>query len=207
VDVSAIKAVAFDCDGVLFDSRQANRNYYDQILNHVGLPNMSDDQFAFAHMHTVDETVTYLIRDPQKLAAADEYRKKVSYIPFIRHMVVEPYLHDLLTRLRPDYKTAIATNRTNTMQRVLDEHRLASQFDFVVTAQDVRHPKPHPECLLAVLAHFGLDPHEMVYIGDSELDAQASWRAGVPFIAFANETLAADVYVDRLDQVARLLNV
>jgi len=155
----------------------------------------------------VDETLAHLIRDPETLAAADDYRRKASYFPFIRHMVVEPYLHGLLSQLRPEYKTAIATNRTNTMERVLNEHRLSSYFDFVVTAQDVQYPKPHPECLLAVLKHFGLESHEMIYIGDSELDALASRRAGVPFIAFGNNALAADEYVDRLDQVARLLNL
>ena len=207
VDTAAIRVVVFDCDGVLFDSGQANRNYYDQILEHVGLPRMNDAQFAYAHMHTADETVAFLITDPEKKAAADAYRQHASYIPFIRFMVVEPCLHDLLARMRPTYRTAIATNRTNTMDRVLSEHRLTSHFDFVVTAGDVRYPKPHPECLLAVLSHFELTPREMIYIGDSELDAQASGSAGVPFIAYANKSLTADAHVDRLDQVADLLNL
>jgi phosphoglycolate phosphatase-like HAD superfamily hydrolase len=47
----------------------------------------------------------------------------------------------------------------------------------------------------------------MVYIGDSELDAIAARRAGVPFIAYANNALEADFYIDRLSQVADLLNL
>jgi len=31
---SNISAVIFDCDGVMFDSRQANINFYNHILSH-----------------------------------------------------------------------------------------------------------------------------------------------------------------------------
>lgn len=207
MNTSSVKVVAFDCDGVLFDSTLANRSYYNHILSRFGLPEMNDAQFAYVHMHTADESIAHLIADPEIFAAANQYRKKLSYLPFIRHMVVEPHLHDLLAVLRPAYKTAIATNRTDTMDRVLVEHGLDGDFDLVVTAQDVRHPKPHPECLQSILAHFNLQAGEMIYIGDSELDAIASRRAGVPFIAFDNLDLDADVHVDRLSQVADLFNL
>jgi phosphoglycolate phosphatase len=206
VNTAALKVIGFDCDGVLFDSSQANRAYYNHILDQFRLPEMDAVQFTYAHMHTVNETLAFLIDDPAILDAAHAYRRRMSYMPFIRHMVMEPDLNDVLARLRPVYKTAIATNRTDTMQRVLEEHHLEGCFDFVVTAQDVQHPKPHPEQLLVVLAHFGINPPEMVYVGDSELDARAARSAGVPFIAYANPSLDADVHVDCLDQVARLLN-
>jgi HAD superfamily hydrolase (TIGR01549 family) len=207
VDLAALKVVAFDCDGVLFDSSRANRAYYNSILAQFGLPEMSGGQFAYAIMHTVDETLAHLIQDPQILEAANQYRSRLNYIPFIRHMVEEPFLRDLLAKLRPAYKTAIATNRTDTMDRVLTEHRLEGLFDFVVTAQDVDHPKPHPESLEAVLAHFNVLPNEAIYIGDSELDAMAAQHAGIPFIAFANSNLEADIHVENLEQVARILNL
>ena len=49
-----IKVVGFDCDGVLFDTKQANRAYYNRILNHFGKTAMTDEQFTFIHMHTLD---------------------------------------------------------------------------------------------------------------------------------------------------------
>jgi HAD superfamily hydrolase (TIGR01509 family) len=204
-DFSAITVVAFDCDGVLFDSSLANRAYYDDVLTYVGLPAMTKEQFDFAHMHTVDETLRFLIDDDQILKIAHQYRCQRSYLPFIRLMVPEPGLSALLPKLRKYYKTAIATNRTDTMERVLTEHKLEGQFDLVVTAADVQFPKPHPEQLLAVLTHFQIAPQQMVYIGDSLLDAQASKAAGVPFIAFQNTELPADVYIKGLAQIKGIL--
>lgn len=206
-DLSAVTVVAFDCDGVMFDSSHANRAYYDDVLQHIGLPMMTVEQFNYAHMHTVDETLSYLIKDATMLEMAHRYRRQMSYLPFIRHMVPEPNLKSVLLKLRTRYKTAIATNRTDTMGRVLVEHDLEDQFDLVVTAMDVQMPKPHPEQLLAVLTHFMIAPQQMVYIGDSLLDAQASQAAGVPFIAFQNNELPADLHIQALSQIPSVLGL
>jgi HAD superfamily hydrolase (TIGR01509 family) len=206
-DFSAVTVVTFDCDGVMFDSSRANRAYYDDVLQHIGLPAMTAEQFNYAHMHTVDETLNYLIDDPRKLEIAHHYRRRRSYLPFIRHMVPEPGLTSVLPKLRTRYQTAIATNRTDTMEHVLIEHGLEGQFDLVVTALDVQMPKPHPEPLLAVLTHFAIAPRQMVYIGDSLLDAQASQAAGVPFIAYQNRDLSADLHIEALSQIPPILGL
>jgi HAD superfamily hydrolase (TIGR01549 family) len=207
IDNGTIKAVAFDCDGVMFDSSQANRAYYNQVLTYFGLPEMTTKQFAYAHMHTVDETLAYLIRDPRLLSEAHQYRKKMNYLSFIRYMVVEPSLKNLLAKLTPDFKTAIATNRTDTMGRVLSDHGLEGQFNMVVTASDVKYPKPHPEELIVILDTFGIQPGQMIYVGDSELDAQAAASASVPFIAYRNTSLTAHAHIDSLRQVEDLLGL
>ncbi len=191
----------------MFDSSHANKAYYNHILNHFKMPAMTPEQFAFAHMHTVDETLAFLIQDSETLLAAWEFRKQMSYLPFIRHMVAERYLQSVLDKLRPAYKTAIATNRTDTMERVLIEHNLESCFDYVVTALDVANPKPHPDQLLAILSHFAIEPLEMVYVGDSELDAVAAQRSGVPFIAYHNPDLTADIHIRNLNDLIGILGL
>jgi phosphoglycolate phosphatase len=207
MDYRSIEVVAFDCDGVMFDSCAANRAYYNQVLQHLELPVMTTEQSAFAHMHTVDESLRYLIADPDTMAAAQQYRRQMSYLSFIRHMVMEPYLKALLAKLRPAFKTAIATNRTDTMDRVLVEHDLEGQFDLVVTAMDVSRPKPHPEQLQVILSHFNIGPDRMIYIGDSALDAQAAQAADVPFIAFNNTNLPANIHIECLQQVEAVLRI
>jgi HAD superfamily hydrolase (TIGR01549 family) len=200
-----IKVVAFDCDGVLFDSSLSNRAYYNQILQHLGRPPMTAEQFAYVHMHTVHEALVYLFADPDELMAVKQYQRQMSYLPFIRDMVEEPYLRELLTRLRPAYRTAIATNRTDTMTRVLEAHDLQDHFDKVVTASDVRQPKPYPDQLILLLAHFGIEPGQMLFVGDSELDAAASHQAGVPFVAYDNPRLAAKAHIQNLKQLLSVL--
>lgn len=205
MNVSSIQVVAFDCDGVLFDSAEANRAYYNCILRQFGLPDMTGEQFVYVHMHTVDEAIAYLIEDGQLLDQVNRFRRNLSYLPFIKHMRIEPHLKALLELLRPAFKTAIATNRTDTMARVLDEHGLDGRFDKIVTASDVQHPKPHPEQLLVLLEHFRIDARQMLYVGDSELDAIAADKAQVPFVAYGNPKLKAHMHIDSLDRLSQLL--
>ena len=56
---------------------------------------------------------------------------------------------------------------------------LEQAFDVVVGADDVRHPKPHPEPVLSALDQLGAQPGEAVFIGDSRHDLECGRAAGV----------------------------
>lgn len=200
-----VKVVVFDCDGVIFDTEKANTAFYNQIMAHFGKPGMTPEQFAFCQMHTVDESLAFLFDSEDETRAADEYRKAMGYAPFIRHMEMEPYLRHLLEWLRPEYKTAIATNRSDTMNQVLSEFDLEDDFDLVVSALDVDRPKPYPDPLVKVLDHFKTDPHHAVYVGDSELDETAARAAGIPLIAYNNSSLSADFHITSLKEIKEIL--
>jgi phosphoglycolate phosphatase len=189
------RLVIFDCDGVLFESREANRAFYDQLLTGLGKPRLTEEGLSYVHMHTVFEAVDYLFPGEEERLAAHEYRKKIDPWQFIRLMVPEPGIESFLTFLRPLVKTAISTNRTTTINDVLKFHRLAGYFDLVVSALDVARPKPDPESLCKILGHFQVAPREALYLGDSEVDALAAKQAGIPLVAYKNGRLEAAVHV------------
>ncbi|MFO7557568.1 MAG: HAD-IA family hydrolase [Desulfobacterales bacterium] len=200
-----IKVIAFDCDGVMFDTTKSNMTYYNRILEHFNMPHMTADQFAYTHMHTVDASLDYLFKNREIRKKAHEVRKTLNYFSLIRYMEIEPGLKPLLKKLRPEYKTAIATNRSDTMDRVLAEHDLAGYFDLVISARDVDHPKPFPDPLLKIMNYFNIFPDNMIYIGDSEVDEQASLAAGIPFVAYNNPSLSADIHIKSLREMESLL--
>jgi len=201
------KVVAFDCDGVMFDSREANRAYYNHLLDRFRLPEMTAEQMAYSHMHTVDEALAFLIPDRDTRKAAQTYRKQLGYLPFLKYMRMEPDLVGLLERIRPRYKTAVATNRTDTMARVLSDNGIDHLFDLVVCALDVKFPKPHPEALNKVVDHFSVSPDEVVYVGDSQVDEAAAGAAGIFFVAYRNPELTADRHIRQLSEIADLLDL
>ena len=202
-----VKVVAFDCDGVMFDTAQANRAYYSRILQHFGRPAVTDEQFAFVHMNTVSESLQYLFPDEEHLAAAHNLRKTLDYKQYFRYLTIEPHLKTLLENIRPQFKTAIATNRTDTMSRILADFNLEGYFDLVVTAGDVERPKPYPDALLRIVNYFDILPHGVIYIGDSHLDELAARAAGIPLVAYRNPALSADHHIHSLDEIHRLLGL
>lgn len=203
--MNKISAVIFDCDGVMFDSRQANINYYNHILAKFSLPPMNEEQVSFVHMNTADESVRHIFRGTPYIEKAQEYKNRVDYTPFIKDMIIEPGLKDLLRRLRPHFGLAVATNRSTTIGKVLEWNGLDGYFDIVVSSLDVKNPKPHPEPLLKILDFFGIDPLESLYVGDSLIDLRTARAAGVIFISCKNRDLEADYHVDSLMDIADIV--
>jgi phosphoglycolate phosphatase len=200
-----VRAVIFDCDGVMFDSRKANKAYYNHILAHFRMSQMNRVESDYVHSHTAEQSLVYLFQNSPKLKDALSYRHRMSYLPFIPLMEIEPYLKAFLEYLRPAYKTAISTNRSDTMGPVLANHGLQGYFDLVVSCLDVKHPKPHPESLIKILHHFGLSPREAIYIGDSEIDESAARAAGIPLVAYKNPALSAVHHVTHFKEIEDLL--
>jgi phosphoglycolate phosphatase len=194
--INLIKLVAFDCDGVLFDSRLSNIAFYNGILTHFGRPLLSPEAVDYIHSHTVLESLAHIFQSYPDLEAVFAFTHNFDYSPFIAMMVEEPHLREFLQFLRRDRYTALATNRTTTTEAVLNYHGLADDFDLVVSAQDVSRPKPHPESFVRILTHFNLSPSEAIYIGDSRVDEQFAANAGVPFVAYRNPSLNADYYLE-----------
>ncbi|MBN1849535.1 MAG: HAD family hydrolase [Deltaproteobacteria bacterium] len=199
-------AVIFDCDGVMFDSRQANINYYNHLLAHFGQPLMTEEMITHVHMNTANESIRHIFRHaPHLIDEALQYAKEIDYTPFIPNMIIEPGLKDLLQKLRPDFGLAVATNRSTTINKVLESNGLDRVFDIVVSSLDVTNPKPHPESLFKILDFFGIESKDAYYVGDSLIDYQTAMGAGVIFIAYKNRNLKADYYADSMGELGKII--
>jgi phosphoglycolate phosphatase len=200
--MNTFAAVIFDCDGVMFDSRQANINFYNHLLSHFGLPLLREEQVAYIHMATADESIRFVFTGTPYLEQALAYRFQLDYTPFIQDMVPEPGLKELLALLKPKCGLAVATNRSNTIGKVLECNGLTAYFDIVVSSLDVARPKPHPEPLFKILDFFSIGPEQALYVGDSPVDAETAKAASVPFVAYKNRNLDAAFHVEQLLDIA-----
>lgn len=200
-----IQATIFDCDGVILDSRTANAHLYNQFLLHFDKGSLTEEQIDYVHCHTLQESFKYLLHDEKLIQEAMGLWQEMDYQPLIDLLTLQPGLLECLQQLSPQYRTAIATSRTRTMDQVMDKFGLNPYFELVVTSLDVRHPKPHPESLNKILAHFEVTPKEACYIGDSDVDRETSERAGVLFIAYRNEKLKAAHHISNFEELIPLL--
>ena len=204
-DATGLKLVVLDCDGVMFDSREANRAYYGHLRERFGRPALTEEEVSYVHAHPAPESVPFLFRAwPRQIDDVNAYRAVVDYAPFLRQMAIEPDLREFLAAVRPPLLTAISTNRTSTMTAVLDTFGLRPHFDLVVTALDVERPKPHPEALHKILAHFGLRAGEGIFVGDTQVDVDHAAAVGMPLIAFRSPGLRAAYHVSSFRQILGL---
>ena len=201
----AIKAVIFDCDGVIVDSREANASFYNQFLRHFNKKGLTEEQLDYVHCHTLEESLEFLLQDDRLVKEATRLWQKMDYKPLIALLTLQPGLLECLKELSGLYKTAIATSRTRTMGELMDRFGLDPYFELVVTSLDVRYPKPHPESLNKILSYFGITPQEACYIGDSDVDRETSERAGVLFIAYRNKILRTEYHLDHFSGLLPML--
>lgn len=200
-----IQVVAFDCDGVLFDSRQANVRFYNHVLAFMEFPPVRPDQEDYIHMHSAQQSLRYLLGDGQEYDAAWQYCRNMDFRQFHAHMRVEPGLIPFLQALKNTYRIALATNRTISTREVLAHFQLDHYFDLVVTAADVERPKPHPESMERIRSAFSVSPEEILYIGDSAVDEALAIATEILFVAYKNPLLKAHFHIDHFQQLYSLL--
>jgi phosphoglycolate phosphatase len=192
-----LKLVIFDCDGVMFDSKDANRKYYNHLLEKFGYPLMDDEEENYVHSHNVLDSVAHIFRKyPHEIDRVHAFRQALDYTPYLKYMRIEPDLKQFLRFLKPRFHTAISTNRSTTMDAVMKMHGLEPYFDLVVTSLDVQQPKPNVEALLKILDHFQLSADQAVYIGDSMVDRQHTAGVNMRLISFKNKELPAEYHVN-----------
>jgi HAD superfamily hydrolase (TIGR01509 family) len=192
------KCVIYDCDGVLFDSLEANRRFYNRVCTAVGRGPLTDEELKFCHSSTVAGAFQFLFRNHDGMEKeALAYLKEVDPTEFIAYLKIEPHLIETLEALKQrDIRRAISTNRTTTMKHIVKRFGLGPYFDMVVTAMDVKNPKPHPESIEKILKELRLDRQDVVFVGDSDVDRKTADAAGIPFIAYKNREIARDLFME-----------
>jgi phosphoglycolate phosphatase len=182
-----IKAVIYDCDGVIFDSFDANFAFYSEIIEHFGKPPLdrSDaDTMRILHTYSNKDVLNYLFTGDDRLQEVRAFSASIDYSKLFPLMIVEEGLRETLDILHGKVALAICTNRAKSMDHLLQTFGLDGYFSCVMTAGRVANPKPHPEPLFKVLEHYGISAAEALFVGDSDVDRQASDAAGVPFVAY-----------------------
>jgi len=188
--VNHTKAVIYDCDGVMFDSFEANLAFYQRVMAMMGrapLERSDAELMRILHTYANREVLGYFFPDRGEWEEAVRCAGQIDYRDLIPLMVMEEGFRETLDALQGRVELAVCTNRSTSMDTVLASFDLTRYFGLVMTAAKVSNPKPHPEPLLKVLEHFGIEPRQALFVGDSAVDRMAAEAAGVPFVAYRTE--------------------
>jgi pyrophosphatase PpaX len=186
-----IKAVLFDVDGVLLDSFEANLQFYRNLLKKASYIPPTEKEFRPLMHYTMEKVIRELLPN-----ASDSEIQRIWETG--KNFVDELYLYQLLkTRkdatksirvLYKKYQLGIVTSRINGGVYTIPQlKKLEQYFQVTVGFEDTTNHKPHPEPLLFACKKLGLEPNEIVYIGDAHSDIIAGKAAGMKVILFAEK--------------------
>jgi len=204
-----IRCVIYDCDGVLFDSLEANTRLYNDLCARVGRGPLREEEMRYVHTHTVFEAIHFIFgkEDEMERKALEMLKlKQIDLREYIVYLKMEPHLLQALEKLKEKgILRAVNTNRTTSMKYIMEKYDLWQYFEMVVTALDVKNPKPHPESIEKILKEFNLNKEEAVFIGDSDVDQQTAKSSGLKFIAYKNKDIGNYAYIEDHLDVIKLL--
>jgi HAD superfamily hydrolase (TIGR01509 family) len=205
-----IRAVAFDLDGLMFNTEDIFDIAGGELLRRRGLA-MTDEirdgmlgrrpTEAIGHLLAttgLQETPESLIRESwgifQGLLDA--------------HLKPMPALFELLDHLEGiGLPKAVATSSPRSyMEGLLSRFRLLPRFRLTMTAEDVTRGKPHPDIYLKTAERLGVAPAELMVLEDSEAGTRAAAAAGAVIVSvphrhtarhdFSSATLVATSLAD-----------
>ncbi|MDE1825671.1 MAG: HAD-IA family hydrolase [Candidatus Micrarchaeota archaeon] len=192
-----IKAIIFDIDGVLLDSQKANGAFFQNVLGDSGYKRPEKRQAYKVFNRTLMDGLRILSKEKSKSKLKKLWLKARSF-PYPLNLARIPKGEiSAIEKLSGSYKLGIATSRVRTGVVKLRAIGLPyDKFGVVVTFEDYKHPKPHPEPLLLTAKKLGVKPCNCIYVGDQHTDMQAAHAAGMRFILYSKKRLkGADMAV------------
>ena len=194
-----MKAYIFDLDGVLIDSKKMMSHAWTKCQ----LEHNLDQPFSeyFKHIGKPFRDIMKELRIKNSDAVKNTY-DKASMQLMDEFLVFYPGVEDTLNKLKKGYKIAVVTSKTAERTKVILE-KLDVEFDYIVSPKKGLRGKPAPDQILWCLAMINTDPKDAIYVGDMQVDYDASQRAGTGFIhaTYGYGNVECELSVDQIDQL------
>jgi beta-phosphoglucomutase-like phosphatase (HAD superfamily) len=179
-----IKAIIFDVDGVLIDSKEWHYEALNQALSLFGFTvSRYDHLVTFDGLPTTGklEMLTAERGLPAGLHKYINALKQEYTMERIFLNCTPRFSHEYaLSRLKAEgYTLAAASNSIRaTMDIMLKKSNLIQYMEFSLSNQDVIKPKPDPEIYLKAIEKTGFEPGECLIIEDNKNGIAAAYASG-----------------------------
>ena len=186
-----IKAILFDVDGVLVDSRDAVFKFRKELFRHAGYRDIDEEHIAGSFHQPLKVVVTEALHS-KGVDNPEEIRRvyNLAFDPQIRKVQNFKFpkaLEDVLETLHRDFTLGIITSRIRFgLDEIFEIRSIEKFFDVIISLDDVTNHKPHPEPLQKALEKLGIGPAEAVYVGDSDTDIMAADAINMPSVHLAD---------------------
>ncbi|UCE15988.1 MAG: HAD family phosphatase [Candidatus Bathyarchaeota archaeon] len=213
------KAVIFDWDGTLADTRKVVVESFRRVLTEIGCA--VSDGFLERRIGTGTRKTLEDALNKCNISFNDETleeltRKKVRLQKDLSTSVkLFEGATDLLDALHGRMRIALATMSSRpVIDKLLREKKVKQYFSVVVTADEISKPKPDSEIFLVAAAKLNLFPQDCVIVEDSIFGVKAARVAKMKCIAVSSgaysreelEKEKPDLLVGSLTQTERILN-
>jgi HAD superfamily hydrolase (TIGR01509 family) len=197
-----IKLIIFDLDGVLVSTKKLHFDSLNEALTEI------DSKYCISleeHLTKYDglktnEKLKILTEEkglPKNFYEKIWTKKQEITIKMLDKIDFNPELKSILKNLKKQgFKIACCSNSIKkTVTTILEKLQIINLFDLVVSNEDVKNSKPHPEMYWYVMSQLNLLPEETLIVEDSPYGLLAANRAGSNIFRVSKTT---DVTLDNI---------
>ncbi|MBR1863420.1 MAG: HAD-IA family hydrolase [Ruminococcus sp.] len=186
------KAFIFDFDLTLADSSKGILMCFKHTLAAFGYPVPDDDIIKGTIGLTIVDSfdvLTGIKNNPQREQMKKFYTDKANEVMSANTFFYEDTV-ELLTALRKSGRKVgiVSTKMRYRIEESFEMQTGAHPYDIIVGVGDVSEPKPSPMGLLCAMESLGVNREDVLYVGDSYIDAETAKNAGVDFGAVTTGT-------------------
>ena len=192
-DINEImKAVIFDLDGVLVDTKQIHFEALNKALEKYDFKKISfDDHIKIFDGLPTSEKLNILNKKnklPKKFfLKINKYKQLVTAEILKKKIKRNEKLIEIFKYLNGKYKIAVATNAVkSTLNICLDKLGISKFIDYQLSNESVNYPKPNPEIYLRIFIKFGIYPSEALIVEDSHYGREAAISSGAKLLPIKN---------------------
>lgn len=181
------RAVAFDMDGLMFNTEDVYTLVGDELMGRRGLvfgKELKDAMMGLQPRAAFEVMIRWHALNDTPEGLIEECNAAFLGL-FAAHIECMPGLLDLLDALEAaGIPKGIGTSSGRVLvEACLNHFDLMRRFQFSLTAEDIHRGKPDPEIYLTAAARFGVAPAEMVVLEDSQNGCRAAAAAGAFAVA------------------------
>ncbi len=233
IDLSTVKGIIFDLDGVIYDVGPSIRKAVEDGVEKYKM-NIDLDNALQEVAHLLEDVQNYplpqiilnsynLLKDASFFEGLS-YFKKMRIVVFLFNQFNEyrksaklfEGIEGLLSSLSKKTKLAVLTNNKSTYaEEILEKYNIKKYFNVIVGFNDVNENKPSPEGILKILKKWNLNNDNAVFIGDMTSDILAGKAAKVKIVSVATglakknalKELNPDILIDEPKELKTVFNI
>ena len=186
-----MRAVVFDMDGLMFNTEDVYTAVGTELLRrrgHTFTAELKDAMMGLQAEPSFQKMIEFCnLKETWTELATESNQLFLSFLN--AQLMPMPGLLELLDALeRAGIPKAIGTSSSRVLViPCLKPFDLQDRFQFILTAEDIVHGKPHPEIYLTAAQRFGIPPAEMLVLEDSRNGCLSAAGAGAFAVAVPGE--------------------
>ena len=178
-----MKLAIFDMDGTLYNTNNVNYYSYKEALEQYNVAIDYDYYCKFCNGRHYKIFISPLVNnDEEKVEKIHEMKKKF-YSNHLDKIIINEHLFNIISLIKKEYKIALVTtaSKKNTME-LLEYTNKEKMFDYILTQEDIKNPKPDPDGFLKAMAKFNAKPKDTIIFEDSKVGIEAAQKTGASVI-------------------------